>query len=272
MSEPLLYESHMHTPLCRHALGEPEEYAAEAERKNLRGIIVTCHNPIPLGYSAHVRMREDQFEEYLALVDRARQAWVGRVDVRLGLECDFAPGLEDNVEKLLARAEFHYVLGSVHTQVKEYRSWYLTGSWLEYQQTYFVHLAMAAETGLFDTISHPDLVKNEAPREWILSRILPDIQRALDRIADAGTAMELNTSGLLKSIPEMNPGPEILAEMAKRNIPVVIGADAHRPHRAGDNFHLALQMLQTAGYEKVSFFLNRTRHEVAILDALASLA
>ena len=26
--EPLLYESHMHTPLCKHAVGEPEEYAA----------------------------------------------------------------------------------------------------------------------------------------------------------------------------------------------------------------------------------------------------
>lgn len=271
MPEPLLYESHMHTPLCKHAIGEPEEYAAEAERKNLRGIIVTCHNPIPNGYSAHVRMREDQFDEYLALVERARLAWAGRVDVRLGLECDFAPGLEADVEKLLQRAPFHHVLGSVHTQVKEYRSRFLTGSWFEYQQTYFDHLAQAAETGLFDTISHPDLVKNESPREWILNRIFPDIQRALDRIAATGTAMELNTSGLLKIIPEMNPGPEILAEMQKRGIPVVIGADAHVPRRVGDEYMLALRMLQSAGYKTVNFFLNRERQEVAIADALASL-
>ena len=25
--EPMLYEMHMHTPLCKHARGEPEEYA-----------------------------------------------------------------------------------------------------------------------------------------------------------------------------------------------------------------------------------------------------
>ncbi len=271
MPEPLLYESHMHTPLCKHAFGEPGEYAAEAERKNLRGIIVTCHNPIPHGYSAHVRMREDQFEDYLALVAQARDAWQGRVDVRLGIECDFAPGLESDVEKLLQRAEFHHVLGSVHTQVKEYRGRFFTGSWFAYQQTYFDHLALAAETGLFDTISHPDLVKNESSKEWQIERILPDIQRALDRIAVTGCAMELNTSGLLKTIPEMNPGPEILAEMALRQIPVVIGADAHRPDRVGAEYPAALGLLQAAGYSKVSFFLNRKRQEVEISRALESI-
>ena len=271
MPPPLLYESHLHTPLCRHAVGEPEEYAAEAERKNLCGIIVTCHNPIPNGYSANVRMREDQFDEYVAMVARARHVWSGRVDVRLGLECDFAPGLEDDVETLLRRAEFHHVLGSVHTQVAEYRTRYHTGSVFEYQQTYFKHLAMAAETGLFDTISHPDLVKNNAPHEWDLTRIFPDILRALDRIAATGVAMELNTSGLLKAVPEMNPGEEILTEMHQRNIPVVLGADAHVPMRVGADYPRALRLLQEVGYETVGYFLNRHRQGVKIIDALASL-
>jgi histidinol-phosphatase (PHP family) len=270
--EPLLYESHLHTPLCRHAVGEPEEYAAEAGRKNLRGIIVTCHNPIPNGYSANVRMRENQFDEYVAMVARARAAWTGRVDVRLGIECDFAPGLEPDVANLLQRAEFHYVLGSVHTQVKEYRARYETGTAFEYQKTYFHHLALAAETGLFDSLSHPDLVKNQAPHEWNLSRLLPDIQRALDRIAATGIAMELNTSGLHKSLPEMNPGPEILAQMRQRGIPVVLGADAHIPPRVGADYPLALRMLLSAGYENVSFFLNRQRQEISISAALSSLS
>lgn len=271
MPRPLLYESHLHTPLCRHAVGLPGEYAAEAERKNLRGIIVTCHNPIPNGYSARVRMREEQFDEYLAMVAAARAEWNGRIDVRLGLECDFAPGLEADVEKLLRRAEFHHVLGSVHTQVPEYRGRYFSGDFHAYQQTYFEHLALAAETRLFDTLSHPDLVKNESPAEWNLARIFPDVLRALDRIAATRTAMELNTSGLYKAIPEMNPGPEILREMQKRGIPVVIGADAHVPHRVGDQYPMALRLLRKAGYENVSFFLGRQRQEISIASALASL-
>ncbi len=44
--QPVLYETHMHTPLCRHAKGEPEEYALMAEQRGLRGIVVTCHTII----------------------------------------------------------------------------------------------------------------------------------------------------------------------------------------------------------------------------------
>lgn len=261
----------MHTPLCNHSVGLPGEYAAIAERRRLKGIIVTCHAPMPGGYSADVRMRPEELEEYMALVADASRDWEGRVDIRLGLESEYVPGYEKWVEQLHGRASFHHVLGSVHCQVKEYVAAYFTGSWLDFQRTYFRHLAEAAETGLFDTLSHPDLVKNQAPDEWQLDRIMDDIRRVLDRIARAGTAMELNTSGLNKTIPEMNPGMVILREMSLRGIPVVIGADAHTPKRVADRFDDALRMLQEAGYSEVSFFLDRKRQTVPIPTALASL-
>jgi histidinol-phosphatase (PHP family) len=130
---------------------------------------------------------------------------------------------------------------------------------------------MAAESGLFDTLAHPDLVKNVAPKEWHLERVLLVIRQALDRIAATGVAMELNTSGLLKAIPEMNPGLEILQEMQQRNIPVVIGADAHVPERVADNYDTALDMLKNAGYSEINFFLERKRQPVPIDLARRSL-
>jgi histidinol-phosphatase (PHP family) len=269
--EPILYESHMHTPLCKHAVGQPEEYAARAYERGLKGIIVTCHNPLPDGISSGVRMGLDEFPEYVALVERARQAWEGRVDVRLGLEADYLPGLEEFLEKQLASAEFHHVLGSVHCMLREYRSQFDDGDPVRFQETYFNHLADAAETGFFDTLSHPDLVKNIYPRDWDVRRALPFIEKALDRIAAAGTAMELNTSGEMKTIAEMNPGVEILAAMQKRGIPVVIGADAHVPERVADRYEKALDVLQSVGYREVNFFLNRQRQSVSIEAARRSL-
>ncbi|HET6383774.1 MAG TPA: histidinol-phosphatase [Armatimonadota bacterium] len=271
ITAPLLYESHMHTPLCKHAVGEPEEYAAVAEQRGLKGIIVTCHSPMPNGYSPSVRMSIEQFDSYVEMVERARRAWEGRVDVRLGLESDYFPGIEQWLEELHARAQFHHVLGSVHPQIKAYQARFYTGDWLDFQRTYFDHLASAAETGLYDTISHPDLVKNIRPEEWNLDRVMPDIRRALDRIARAGAAMELNTSGRNKSFPEVNPGPEILREIAARQIPIVIGADAHEPERVGDRFRESLEDLQSIGFRTVSIFLNRRRQDIPITDALASL-
>jgi len=269
---PLLYESHSHTPLCKHARGEPEAYAAVAEERGLKGLIVTCHSPMPNKWAASVRMAPEEFETYVALVERARKAWAGRVDVRLGLESDYFPGMEGWLEKLHRRAEFHHILGSVHPQMSEYHQAFYHGDWLDFQKTYFNHLATAAETGLFDTLAHPDLVKIVVPRqEWIVGRIMETIVSALDRIAACGVAMELNTSGLYKSYPEMNPSPDILREMKARNIPVVIGADAHVPERVADKFDQALSLLLQAGYGSVRYFLNRRPVDVPIQDVLHSL-
>ena len=271
MSAPVLYESHSHTPLCKHAVGTPAEYAAVAESRGLKGIIITCHGPLPDGLGIDHRMAPEEFDRYVELVAAAREEFAGRVDVRLGLESDYFPGIEAWAEKLHARAPLHHVLGSVHMQVGHYRAKYFTGDPFTYQKLYFQHLAESAETGLFDTLAHPDLVKNDSPGNWEFSRIEPDIVRALDRIARTGVAMELNTSGLLKSVPEMNPGPRMLELIRERGIPVVLGADAHRPSRVADRYEDALRMLEALGFRTVSFFLGRRRQEVPIPTALASL-
>ena len=83
--------------------------------------------------------------------------------------------------------------------------------------------------------------------------------------------MELNTSGVQKPLPEMNPSPPQLVMMRERGIPVVIGADAHVPERVGDGYVTALHLLQASGYTEVSYFLDRKRQDVPIPDALASL-
>jgi histidinol-phosphatase (PHP family) len=270
-AERLLFESHSHTPLCRHAQGEPTEYAGVAYRRGLRGLHVTCHNPMPDGFSHAVRMRESEFDEYVDLVAQTTEQWKGRVEVRLGLEADYFEGYEAYLEKQLSSADFHFVLGSVHPQIPEFRDRYWQRDAVEVQRIYFSLLAKSAETGLFDSLAHPDLIKNFTAEAWRPEDMLDVIRPALDRIADTGVAMELNTSGVLKTISEMNPFPGMLREMCERNIPITLGADAHVPERVSDGYEIAMQTLQSVGYSHVHFFVNRRRQSVAIEDALASL-
>lgn len=191
--------------------------------------------------------------------------------MRLGLESDYYPGVEPWLEKLHRRAPLHHVLGSVHWHIREYRQQYFTGDTFAFQQLYYAHLAESAESGLFDTLAHPDLVKNHSPEEWDFERLRPFVERALDRIAATGVAMELNTSGLLKDMPEMNPGIPQLRMMRERGIPVVLGSDAHKPERVGEHFEDALRILKEAGYSDVSYFLDRQRQTESLDDALLSL-
>jgi len=272
MPAPLLYESHCHTTLCKHAFGTTDEYAEAAIARNFKGITFTCHCPLPDGFSASVRMTPEQFDEYIAMVHATRDKFAGRLDVRLGIESDFYPGVEPWLEKLHASVPLSHVLGSVHYQVGDYRKLFYTGDTFSYQQLYYEHLALSAESGLYDTLAHPDLIKNESPDEWDFKRIQPFIERALDRIAPTGVAMELNTSGVHKALPEMNPSPSQLVLMCERGIPVVIGADAHVAKRVGDGYSTALNLLENAGYKEVSYFIDRRRRTIPIGDALASLA
>jgi histidinol-phosphatase (PHP family) len=268
-NDAIFYDSHMHTPLCRHATGDPEDYAAVAQQRGLKGIIVTCHSPTPFEWSHCMRL--DELDAYVALVERAREAWAGRIDVRLGLECDYMPGMEPWLREHLAALPLHHVLGSIHPMLGYYRERYWTGDMAAYTKLYFAHLALAAETGLFDTLAHPDLIKNEDPQGWNMERYLPVIAPALDRIAATGVALELNTSGRNKRLPEMNPAPLMLQAMRERNIPVVLGSDAHDPSRVADHFAAALDLLASVGYHEVSFFLERRRHTLPIADVKRSL-
>lgn len=273
MTSPLYFDSHMHTPLCKHAMGEPEEYAAVGKSRGLKGIIMTCHSPMPHGFSAAVRMAPSEFDDYVDLVARASAALAqeGDFEVKLGLESDWFPGMEPWLKDLHQRAEFHYILGSVHYHIPEYREAFWEGDSLTFQRGYFRHLAEAAETGLFDSLSHPDLVKNAFPDTWNHGAVEETVIEALDRIQQTGVAMELNTSGLHKTIPEMNPGMEMLHLMAEREIPVVLGSDSHQPMRVGAQFDMALDMLMNAGYREVCYFHERQRRSEPIEAVLASL-
>jgi len=205
------------------------------------------------------------------MVEEARVRWSGRVDVRLGLECDYIPSMEQFLDDLLKKADFHHVLGSVHPTLPYYKQAFFDNDIPEFQRTYFRHLAQAAESGLFDTLAHPDLVKNVFPQQWDIYTILGDIRESLDRIAASGVAMELNSSGVHKEIREMNPSQHILDEMNLRGIPVVLGSDAHTSHRVAAGFDTALDLLQEVGFSHVHYFLGREMYAVAVEDVQESL-
>jgi histidinol-phosphatase (PHP family) len=267
----IFYDSHMHTPLCKHAYGEPEEYAAQGLRAGLRGIIFTCHCPMPNAFWPTVRMDEAEFDAYVAMVGKATQKFKGKLDVWLGLESEYYPGYEKYIEELHQRADFHFILGSVHWQSKEYLGKFENGTIEGFRRTYFNHLADSAESGLYDCLGHPDLVKNYHPDSWCFPILKEHVSRCLDRIAATGVAMELNTSGLNKSYHEMNPGNEFLGMMAERGIPLVIGSDAHRSARVGEHFIQALENAKAAGYKEVNYFEWRKRKALKLDAVLESL-
>ena len=269
--DPIYFDSHMHTPLCKHAIGKPSEYAEAGKKAGLKAIIITCHSPMPGNFSSDVRMTQAEFPHYVEMVEKTSQKYQGDFEVLLGIESDWFPGMEDWLSQLHKKANFHYVIGSVHPFTQEYKTKFNRGDSLKFQQGYFTHLADAAESQLFDCISHPDVIKNMFSNEWEFSKLNDTVRTCLERIKRSGTAMELNTSGLNKKYSEMNPGEEMLSMMSELNIPIVMSSDSHTPNRVGADFDKGLRLLKKVGYQTISYFKERKRHDLNTTDVANSL-
>jgi histidinol-phosphatase (PHP family) len=255
---------HMHTPLCRHAAGEPVDYARRAVELRLPEIGFSDHSPMECDDFDDWRMADRQLDDYVAKV-RLAQITFPQLTIRLGLEVDYLPGQEDWIRRLAARHPWDYFIGSVH---------YVSDSWdidnpaklaewkkrdaFEVWQAYFGRLTQAAKSGLFEIIGHADLPKKFGLRPAQDCR--PLYQEFLAAVAAAGCAIELNTAGLRKECREIYPSLELLRIAREKHVPITFGSDAHAPKEVGLNFPEALALARDAGYTETRRF-NLRQHE-----------
>lgn len=256
-------DSHTHTRLCRHASGLPLDYARAALAAGCAGIVCTDHVPFPDDPSPAIRMTADDFPRYLDLVAAAQTAPdLPPGFVRLGLEADFhSLLLPDWLPAILDRAPFDLVLGSIHTgphwDMHPGDPRVTPSLVLETFRAYFRKMVRLAQSGLFDACAHFDL-----PKRTGLTIPLSDLREialpALDAVAAAGMAVEINTSGCFHPAGEPYPSLPILQWMHERSIPILFGSDAHRPSDVAQRFPDALSLARSAGYSAYSVFTRRT--------------
>lgn len=254
---------HMHTPLCRHAVGEPVDYARRAVEIGLTEIGFSDHSPMLRDDFDDWRMVDRQLDEYVAKV-RLAQTSFPQLNIKLALEVDFLPGHEDWIRQLAKRHPWDYFIGSVH-YVGE--SWDIDNpaklsEWkkrdaFEVWSAYFDRLTLAAQSGLFDIIGHADLPKKFGIRPT--QSCSPLYEKFLDAAAKADCAIELNTAGLRKECREIYPSRELLELAFRKHVPITFGSDAHAPGEVGMNFSEAVELARSVGYTETCGFKLRQR-------------
>jgi len=192
-----------------------------------------------------------------AYVDAVVEAKRLDFPVKLGLEVDYVPGSERETFDLLEPYPWDYLLGSVHW-IEGHSVDSKPGLWAhvpvaEVWRRYFIALRGAARSGLFDVLSHPDLVKifgmRPAPDEITLHH-----EETADACEASGVTIEVSTGGLHKPVEEIYPDPELLSAFHARGVPVTMASDAHVPADVGRDYDQALALLRSAGYDTVTVF------------------
>jgi histidinol-phosphatase (PHP family) len=213
-------------------------------------------------------MPVDRLGEYVAEVREAAESAEG-VTVRLGVEADFFPETVETLRARLALHPFDYVIGSVH-YVDGFpidghaRDWEALSADAvdEKWRLYWTRIRQMAESRVFDFAAHLDLPKKFGFRPTV--DLTAEWNAALDALAAANMAIEINTAGWSLPAKEAYPSLEILRAARRWDIPLLINADAHTPRILTRGFEEARALAREAGYTALVRYEQRRRYPIPL--------
>ena len=209
----------------------------------------------------------DFLPRYVAAIQAAAAG--APLTLRLGLEVDFFPENAAAVAARLADFPFDYLIGSVHfvdgqTVDEDAGTWDALAPaernalW----RGYWERVRQMAASGYFDIAGHLDLPKKFGYRPTC--DLTAAETAALDAIAAADMALEINTAGWEKPVAEAYPSLHVLRAAHQRAIPLVITADAHRADALTTHYARARALAREAGYTTQVRYAARRRIAYAL--------
>jgi len=283
------FNLHTHT---RYSDGssEPERYVEEALRQGFSVLGITDHSPVPFENS--FALKEKNLPEYCRAIRDLQKKYASsssaekKIVILLGIEIDFIPGMTIPFDELRRKYRFDYVIGSVHL-VREGLNddlWFIDGPDISIYddglQKIFGGDGRKAVTAYYrqmqemilaqkpDIIGHFDKVKMynrgryfSETDAWYTGLI----NETLDLVSGSGAVVEVNTRGQYKKRSDsLFPGPEVLKNIKKRNIPVTISSDAHKPEELSYLFEECRQELRSLGFTSQRVLCEGIWKEVAL--------
>ena len=269
-----MMRSNLHTHTCFSDGSDlPEKYCEEAIRQGFDSLGFSDHGPVPFENSFAIK--EGGLKNYVNAILQLKETSSAQevpLNIFLGLEIDYIPGISEPFEIYRTEFTFDYMIGSVHLVKNEEsgKLWFIDGPDItiydEGLREVFNNNIQQAVTAYYrqlqamilnhrpDIIGHMDKIKMYNRGRFFSENdtwYIRLIDETLDMIRETGCIIEVNTRGLYKKRAEtFFPGPEILKKAEKLDIPVTISSDAHKPHELSLGYDEAIQTLKLLGFEK----------------------
>jgi len=284
-----LMDYHSHNRRCGHARGEIEDYVKVAIEKNLKEIGITDHFPLGViiddpqleDVIKRASMEVNEFSNYIEEIKSLREKYKDKIKILISTEINFAtPGRALTRQKKVLEPfmdDIDYLLAAIH-DIKWHDSPIIildpreSSDALEKYSIdkinleYINKLYKLVDTDFFDVIAHFDnhrvLLRPNVPKysETTWQKLLD----LLDRIKNKGMAIEINTSGTLKNVGSQFPADDIVKEMIKRDIALILGSDAHRPEYIGYMFEEFINKAKKWGLSHLCSYEKREQKLVKI--------
>jgi histidinol-phosphatase (PHP family) len=252
-------DSHVHTFMCRHAVGTMEEYVKSAISKDLTHITFLEHLEEGIKYFSRTWLTEEDFDVYFKEGARLQAHYKDRITIGLGVEVGYNPDYHDKILARLAQRDWDLVGLSYHfcripglTQhlnllsrqqknisiVEQYGSSLLLDHYLD-------TLIEAVQVIPAQVLCHLDAGLRFQPGLRFKDSHQSKIQQLLEAVKKSGMSLEINTSGYdIRNEPF--PRTDVILRAHDMAIPLRAGSDAHQPAEVGRHFEKLVSLPGTA--------------------------
>ena len=267
------FNFHMHTNFSDG--GKPaENYVLEAIRQGMTDLGFSDHAPMP--FKNTFSIQQGQYASYCLEINRLKNLYAGSLNIFLGLEIDFIPGMMENFSALIREGQLDYSIGSVHLvgTGNEENLWFTDGPKREtYDQglndffdgdirkavkTFYHQTNQMIMSQTFDVIGHFDKVKMHNQNRYFTENekwYVDLVFETIDLIRQKNLIVEVNTRGMYKKRSDsFFPSAFILKRLNKLKIPLIISSDAHQPEEIQLLFDEAVESVREAGYHEIMRF------------------
>lgn len=216
-------------------------------------------------------MSKDNMTDYLDEIDRLKKKYKGQIEIYVGLEIDYLDETYNASIPYFRELPLDYRIGSIHflpisPVLLEQNMVCIDGSFREYAHAVNRHFEgdirqlvkrfydstlQMIEAGGIDIIGHLDKIYMNGYKfedfSFDAGWYREPFFTCLDRIAEKGLMVEVNTKNLRKK-QELYPHVQYLTQLQQRNIPVMVNSDCHYPDLVNDGRDEAFALLKEAGF------------------------
>lgn len=263
---------HTHSFYCD-GINSPEEMVLAAIDNKFYSLGISSHGPVLKETDWNIK--NDKIEEYIETVLHLKEKYKDKIEIYLGMELDYIPGIGFTDQCLELMKRLDYYIGSVHYlgKFKNGLLWtvdynfegLLKGIEESFQgnvrlavETYYYEISEMAEKFQPPIIGHLDLIKKSNKNNILFdekeSWYVETVKNCLNVIQKTSSAIEINTGGIARGFTkEQYPSNFILKMIKEKNIPIVINTDAHSVEGISYKLNEMYKLIYNMKFKEVTY-------------------
>lgn len=236
------HDYHIH-PTAFREQGPVETFIQQAVSEELEEICITDHMPLSIS-DASDRIPKGGVGRYCRRVRELAEQYKRQITIKTGIEVDYHPMFQKEIEQVLKEGNFDYVIGSSHLHIPGYGVDFTVLNGDDFATMTLNNILLSVKSGYFDAVAHMDMYLwvFDQPERFPLKNAAYDYELHREQIAEIleeircrKMYLELNTHrmGMTKRIEDVWPDSETIKMALAKDLRFRFGSDAHTAEMVG---------------------------------------